>query len=218
MKLRMICISMFFLIFTTVLFSQTGFEGRVKIQVNDEGDSQVMEYLAKNDKFRMESPEGEGTIIFDMKAGKMLILMSEDKMYMEMPLEIPKDVESKIDDEAGSFTRTGETKEILGYNCEKFLFDDEGKKGEAWMTLELGGFMLFDDPSKMQDSGQSWRTEIMQAGYFPVMVNEMDDNGAVQSSFKVLEIEPKTLDAGLFSAPEGFQKFEMPNMNMDNYK
>jgi len=218
MKLRKICTSMFFLVFTTVLFSQTGFEGRVKIQVNDESDSQVMEYFAKNDKFRMESPEGDGTIIFDLKAGKMLILMSEDKMYMEMPLEIPKDVKSKIDDAAGSFRRTGETKEILGYTCEKFLFDDEGKKGEAWMTKELGGFMLFDDPSKMQGSGQSWKTEIMQAGYFPVMVNEMDDTGAVQSSFKMLEIEPKTLDADLFTAPEGFQKFEMPNMNMDSYK
>jgi len=216
MCLRKIFITVYFLLFTQIIFSQSGFEGRVKFQFNEDGDLQVMEYFVKNDKFRMESPEGDGTVIFDTKAGKMLILMSEEKMYMEMPVNMSKDVYTSIDDAKGSFTKTGETKEILGYKCEKFLFEDENQKGEVWMTKELGGFLLFDDPNKMQDAGQSWRTEIMQAGYFPITVNEIDDTGAVQSSFKVIEIEPKTLDAGLFSAPQGFQKFEMPNMNMDS--
>jgi hypothetical protein len=209
---------LFLLILTSLLFSQQSFEGKVVFQVEDGNDQQVLNYFVKGKKFRMEMPGGEGAMVYDVQAGKMLVLMSEQKMYMEMPVDLPKETLNEIEEAEGSFKRTGETKEILGYTCEKFLFDSGENRGEAWMTKELGGFMLFDDPQNMKGSGNNWKSEILAAGYFPLLVHELDNSGKIQNTFKVLEIEPGTLDAGLFSPPAGFQRFEMPNLNLDNYK
>ncbi|HEY7751572.1 MAG TPA: DUF4412 domain-containing protein [Ignavibacteriaceae bacterium] len=205
-------------LFTSLSFSQTPFEGKVVYQFEEDGDSQTMTYLVKDQKFRIETPEAEGTLIYDMKAGKMLMLMDGEKMYMEMPMDVSKEVEEKVEKSVESFTKTGETKEILGHTCEKFLFNSDDFKGEAWMTKELGGLMLLDNPQKMQSSTDAWRQDILEQGYLPIVLNEINDDGEVINSFKITEIEPKTLDAKLFAPPADYQKFEMPNMNIDSFK
>ncbi len=36
-----------------------------------------------------------------------------------------------------TFTETGETKTIEGYNCNKVIMESEGNKGELWVTTDL---------------------------------------------------------------------------------
>jgi len=190
-------------------FAQKAFEGKVIFNVEANGEKQDMQCYAKDKKFRMEVPDQGAYIIFDSKASKMYIVMDDQKMYMESAID-----QSNTDASEGSISKTGETKKILGYDCEKFLFDQDGSKGESWMTKELGAFMFV---TESQQEMADWQKEILNEGYFPLQVTEYDNNGNVESTFNVTEVTPKELSSDMFSVPASYQKLDMTNMgNMKN--
>lgn len=194
---------------TGIISAQNDFEGKVLIEVNYEGENQTIIYQVKDLRFRMETPDAEGAMVFDSHANKMYIIMEEQKAYMEnfmLPLN---------DNSTGSYTKTGETKNILGYNCEKFLFTQDDQTGEAWMTKDLGGFILFGNKGTGIDS---WKREVLEAGYFPVHVTEFDEKGNVKGTFEVKEITPQPLSNDLFMPPASYKKFDMPGMNFDLFE
>ena len=124
----------------SVSLSQSQFEGKVKFQVTDEsGKSTMLDYFVKDKKFRMEGPESQGAFIFDAASNKMMILMDAQKMYMEIPFDLNKEMSKSKEEAKGDFKATGETKDILGYKCEKFIYTDKDTKNEMWLTKELGG-------------------------------------------------------------------------------
>ncbi len=219
--LRKIISNLFVLIFfisfaQTISYSQSKFEGKVNFQVTDEsGKSTALNYFVKDKKFRMEGPENQGAFIFDASTNKMMILMDAQKMYMEIPFDLNEEMSKSKEDAKGDFVPTGETKDILGYKCEKFTYTDDESKNEMWLTKELGGFMFFNDPKQMKGSENDWQTKLLSEGYFPMQVTELSSGGAVKSKFEVKSLEPKKLDNSLFSIPSGYQKFSMPNMNYD---
>lgn len=202
--------------------AQDKFEGKVVFEAYDSGQSQKINYLVKDKKFKIESPEtgqmGNGSMIYDAEKNVMYIIMNEQKMYMEMPVDISEEMTNKETDKMEYFTKTGETKDISGYTCEKFIFKDENGEGAAWMTKELGSFMMFGDPEKMENAS-GWQKEIMGAGYFPMLVESMNSAGEFVPVFKVLELVPMNLDKDMFEIPAGFTKFDMQGMqNMHNNK
>jgi len=52
----------------------------------------------------------------------------------------------------------------------------------------------------------------MSEGYFPMLVKEENSSGELETIFKVIDLELMNLDDKMFSAPPGFTKFDMPNM------
>ena len=189
----------FFLLISTA-YSQESFEGKVVFDVEENGKKQEMDYYAKDKKFRMEMPEKGGSIIFDSNKLNMYILMDKEKMYMEtqmMPLSMTG---------AGSVSKTGETKNILGYECEKFVFEQEDLNGEAWMTDELGAFMFF---MESQQSMPSWQSEILDAGYFPLQVTQRSKREDNQSVYNVIEVTPMELSEDLFEVPPSYEKLDL---------
>jgi hypothetical protein len=185
-------------------FAQKAFEGKVVFNVEADGQNQVMDYYAKDKMFRMEVPDQGGYILFDSKVSKMYIVMEEQKMYMETAIDA-----SNSNAGAGSITKTGETKKILGYDCEKFLFEQDGSKGESWMTKELGAFMFF---TESQQGMADWQKEILNEGYFPLLVTEYDKSGNAVSTYNVTEVTPKELSSDMFVVPASYQKLDMGNM------
>lgn len=149
----------------------------------------------------MEMPEKGGSILFDSHVFKMYLIVHDEKMYMETPM-MPMSAGSA----GGSISKTGETKNILGYNCEKFLFHQDGKKGEAWMTDELGAFMFF---MNSQQEMPDWQGEVLDAGYFPLHVTEYDEDGNVESIFNVKEVTPMKLSLDLFEVPASYKKIDL---------
>jgi hypothetical protein len=204
MKLSFITLSLILLFSAGNSFSQNAFQGKVVFNVEAEGQKQVMDYYAKDKKFRMEVPDQGGYILFDSQTMKMYIVMDEQKMYMENPIDA-----SNSNGSASSITKTGETKKILGYECEKFLFEQNGSKGESWMTKELGAFMFF---SQSQQGMADWQKEILNEGYFPLQVTEYNSNGKVGSAYNVLEVTPQELSSDMFAVPSSYQKLDMGNM------
>jgi len=203
------------------MYGQDRFEGKVTFKTDDDGKEQLINYLMKGSKFRIEQSEGEGAgggaMIFDSETQMMTVLMNEQKMYMEMPINESK-YTSKLDSEKPEyFAKTVEEKEILGHICDKFEFEDKDKKGVAWMTKDLGPFMFMQNPKDMKNSQPSWQQEIMGEGYFPMLVKAEDSSGDLKTVFEVTELQPMKLDDDMFSVPPGFSKFTMPNMpNMPN--
>ncbi|NNG26928.1 MAG: DUF4412 domain-containing protein [Ignavibacteriaceae bacterium] len=199
---------------SNILFAQNQFEGKVKFRAYDEGESGSMNYFVKGDKFRIDAPEGgmgQGYMIYDASTNIMTIVMVEQQMYMEMPVDAAGNMTDQDDDNV-YFNNTGETQEINGYLCEKFEFVDEDGAGVAWMTQELGPFMFLGDPEGMGDSQSNWQQEIMAEGYFPMLVEQENSSGELQPVFEIEEILAMALGDDIFSIPAGFQKFDMPNM------
>lgn len=187
-----------------ITFAQSSFEGRVIFEVKEDGESQVMDYFAKDKRFLMKMPEKGGSILFDSKKFKMYVIMDKEKMYMEtmmMPMSTGAG--------GGSITKTGETKTILGYDCEKFLFTQKDMKGEAWMTKELGAFMFF---MKSQEEMPGWQTEVLDAGYFPLHVIQHDTRRNVTGVYEVKEVTPMKLSDDLFELPSSYKKFDLMNL------
>ena len=206
MKLAFTLLSLILIFSAGNIFSQNAFQGKVVFSVEADGEEQVMDYLAKDNKFRMEVPDEGGYILFDTKTSKMYIVMDEQEMYMETDLQgMGNDSEGST----GSFTKTGETKKILGYDCEKFEFVDEDSKGESWMTKELGSFMFF---TQNQHGVADWQNEVLKEGYFPLQVIEYDEDGEVASNYTVVEVTPKELSSDMFTLPSSYQKLDMGNL------
>jgi len=186
-----------------ISFAQQSFEGKVIFEMQEEGNKQVMDYYAKEKKFRMDMPEKGGSIIFDSQKFKMYVIMDEQKMYMEnsmMPMTAGA---------AGSISKTGETKKILGYDCEKFLFTQKDMKGEAWMTKELGAFMFF---MESQQDMPDWQSEVLDAGYFPLHVTQHNERKNVTSVYDVKEVTPMDLSDDLFVVPSSYKKMDLMNL------
>lgn len=203
MKLQYLFLLLILILSAGNISSQTAFQGKVVFNLETDGDNQVMDYYAKDKKFRMEVPDQGGYILFDSQTMNMYIVMDEQKMYMESSLN------SSSAGSAGSITKTGETKIILGYDCEKFLFVQDGSKGESWMTKELGSFMFFN---QAQQGIADWQNEVLNEGYFPLQVTEYDEDGEIESSYTVVEVAPKELSSDMFVVPATYQKLDMGNM------
>jgi hypothetical protein len=203
MKKLNIVLALIIFLLAGITFAQEAFEGKVIFEVQEEGNKQVMDYYAKDKKFRMDMPEKGGSVIFDSQKFKMYVIMDEQKMYMENSM-MPTSAGA-----GGSISKTGETKNILGYDCEKFLFTQKDMKGEAWMTKELGAFMFF---MESQQDMPDWQSEVLDAGYFPLHVTQHDERRNVTSVYDVKEVTPMELSDDLFVVPSSYQKMDLMNL------
>ncbi len=207
--------SVFFLLFAAFLvfpgktYSQDQFEGKVTFNIFDNGESHTMQYYVKGSKLRFDANEQghQGQIIMDPAAKQFMIIMPQQKMYMVMPIPDMKDnnTGSESTGDKSDFVKTGETKDILGYTAEKWTYKNGEDQGEAWMTKDIGGFQLFDNP--MQQDQPQWQKDLQAEGYFPLLVYENGDK-----VFEVTNIDKKSLEASMFEPPAGFQKMDMPAM------
>lgn len=186
------------------------FEGKISMKVFSD-ESMDMDYLVKGDNIRIEIKENDGgyqgSFIYNGSDNKMLIIMPEQKMYMEIPLGDMYDSDDyEGTEEDVDINVTGETKMINGYNCEKWIIKNEDEEVEVWMAKGLGGFFMFQNP--MDHSPKSaWQSKLKAGNYFPMQVVE---NKKVV--MEVTSVDKKALKDDLFTVPKDFQKFEMPGM------
>jgi hypothetical protein len=130
--------------------------------IKDEGD--VVTYISPGEKnFAYEFVSGapddrrepeKGTFIMDYENGATIILSNEDgkrtgvvygiKFSEGDPTEEGEWDEEDFEDESDvdyikqNLRKTGRTKNILGYKCEEYVFDEEDEKGSFWITGKTG--------------------------------------------------------------------------------
>ena len=155
-------------------------------------------------------------ILHHLKDRKTYIVMPDQKMYMELDANsYIGQSDSKSEEQAPEIKRTGEFKEINGYKCEKWIIKEEKETIVAWMTDQLGGFYLMNDPMT-SSSKNSWLQELA-GNYMPMRVENLGNNEN-KVSLEVVSVNKMKLSPDLFDVPKDFQKFQMPNMKVDTQK
>lgn len=137
-----------------------------------------------------------------------------------------QDEASDVAEEADDLNikRTGETKSIHGYNCEKFILrdnDNENAHTEIWMTKDINvewGMLAEPWTGSADEIVSSFPTDLVfNKKYFPVLV-ENYENEKLESKLEAIHIDEKSLNSGVVSVPTGistmsFQEYLFNKMN-----
>ena len=186
-----------------VSLSQAGsFEGEVDYTVTmNGGDKGPMNYMIKGSQTRVDmTMKGHHMIdIMDFNTKKIIMLMPEQKMYMTS--DIPASSKAKAEDV--KFTKTGNTKTILGHSTEEWKITSKQGVSSLWAASGMGFFAMSQGPHG-QGPDTSWVVEAKAKGLFPL---EMDNTGNKGGSMTMVatKIDEKTLDSSLFEIPSGYK-------------
>lgn len=147
----------------------------------------------------------------------MIMLMDNkgNKTAMKQKVKDPVEMINKNSKEEAKVTKTGETKTIEGYKCEKWIVETSEAKSEMWVTNELGITMV-DMLGFM-----SGRNAAAYAKNFPKGIEKMEGisletnvtqtkNGE-KSKIVIHDIKKQKVDDAIFST-EGYQMMDMPEM------
>jgi hypothetical protein len=172
---------------------------------------------------RTEQREGQITIMnFDTKI--MYIINPEAKTYQQINMaEMGKPPEMKgekgqmqqqmMKNMMGNIqvTPTQETKQIAGYNCQKYLVSGMMMNSDYWLSKDVKGYDeikeigkkiagIFDENPMMKQMNIAGM--MSQLDGFPVQMVMNIMKGTSTTTLK--KIEKKSLDKSLFSVPEGY--------------
>jgi hypothetical protein len=216
--------------------------GNIEAEKPGEPITELTKFFLKGDKYRVESADQSGmggSFILNLPKKNMIIIMEKEKKYAEVPFSFFKDMmkqmksmglkepEDKKEEkkESGTIKVTGEKKTILGYACEKWIFTDNEKMSEAWLTLkftnlfgafiELGEEFMGGGAKQSKGMDEKLMKAMADKGAFPLAVTEKDKDGKIIEQWEVTKLEKKTLSNDLFDAPKGYEKFDMMQMFQD---
>jgi len=187
---------------------------------NTEGEVVYTTYMTDdNSGFAMEfmQPErGNSTMIFDYKNEKMIILSQEDGQktgivmdysgFYSDSLEEETLTEEEIDEAAATdFTvynenlkKTGRSKNIAGYKCDEYTYNDEEDDITLWMTDEL--------PAELWANMFSANTiTASSVGYYGGFVMEMDQKDKVSGERTYLIVKEVNKNQSKTIPTSGYQ-------------
>lgn len=192
--------------------SAKSFEGIVHYKLTSRGHDMTNTYAIKGDQLRMEMSTGKNEMIglYSASTGEVAMLMPAQNMYMTFG-GMDKMVE-KATETDGTLEKTGRSETIAGYSCDEYIVKDDKQTYEIWCTKGLGRYVSFSDVQRSRGKNPVWVTLLLEKELFPLRTIVKDRRGKVRSSMEATLVEPKQLDASLFEIPEGYKKFEMPNL------
>jgi hypothetical protein len=196
------------------LSAQASFEGVITMHLNAQGMDQDIAYASKGDNVRLDMSMGGGMqvfMIYNASKKMMDVILPAQMMYMERAMDnvaVPGTAGGK----APEITWTGKKETIAGYECEHVTMTDaSGTPSDACVAKGLGAFVSMAGGGGMMGGGRrgggqgsGWQNQL-PAGAFPLKVTT---GGNVV--MEVTNIEKKSLDAALFTVPDGYQKMTMP--------
>lgn len=193
--------------------AQGTFEGVVTFQVSaGQSGAQTMQYSVKGNKVRMDISAGGMNMftLYDGSTRTIDMVVPMRQMYMERSAD---DMPAAADSAAANakISWTGKKETIAGYECEHAtITDDQGQATDVCLAKGLGSFVSMGGGmggrggrGRGMTMGSGWEGHIGQM--FPLKV--MRGN---QVEMEATSIEKKTLDASLFTIPDGFNKMSMP--------
>lgn len=201
------------------LVSAKTFEGTVSMTMSDgrNGTHQIT-YSIKGSKIRTQMMGGAAqntAAILDLDQQQVIVLMPAQSMYMVMPMKQTMDQVSSANVSADTtLENTGINKEILGYECTKYLAKSSDGVTEIWATDQLGAFMglgSMQNPMARGKAKAAWEKALDGKNFFPLLVITPGKNGD-SFTLKTTAIEPQSLAPSLFEAPADYRKFDMGAM------
>lgn len=194
------------------------FEGTIYFEVSDltkQGMGE-MPYMVKDNKARMEFGQGQqkAAMLFLPDESKMVIIMDAMKGYISMDTDQASD--DTEDFTEAEVTKTGETKNIAGRDCDVWKIESEDNTTmEACMAMGMGSFMLPESPMAEENNTPQWAKELMAQGAMPLEVIELK-NGNRSVQMRATRIEEESLSNDLFEIPEGYNDMSGMMQQMQN--
>jgi hypothetical protein len=199
-----------FMTLIAVPLAAQSFEGTVSMNITgDDGVVNPISYMIKGGKMRFDPGNGQMTVIIDPVSKRMMVIMNAQKMYMERDFgDAVAAVQQKVAGKNPSVVRTGKMETVAGYKCEHVMVtDDDGASVDSCISAELGGFRMPAASNPMAPHKEAGWIAQLGSTSFPLKVQK-----GGKKIMEVTSIEKKSLDPALFTAPEGFQSFQMPVM------
>ncbi len=216
--IRLVCASA---LLAPAVFAAAAFEGKVNFNIISGRDkAQAMNYSIKGDKLRIEMPGQKemGGMIVDLTKKETTMIMTEQKMYMTMPIPEAAMQQAQQKNDDVKLEKTNEHEKILGHPATKYIATDaKGVMTDLWLAEGLGTFMAMSGENPMArrrsaPSDKGWERVLAGKELFPLRVVSKDKAGKETYRMEVTAIEKTTLPDSVFAPPEGFQKFDMGAM------
>jgi hypothetical protein len=134
--------------------------------------------------------------IMDNKNNAMIVLMEKQKMAQVISMKKMKDVATaeneteQIETELPEIKKTGNTKKIMGYQCEEFVSENKTSKYSFWVTRELALFqknMFFNMSKSLGGNTFDYIPEDAQG--LMMEMNYEDFEQQEKGSMKVVDIQ-----------------------------
>ncbi len=206
----------FFIAGTQSINAQEVFKGSVTYELSTDDGDIPLTLITNGDKVKASVTMAMGTMdmITDRNAKEQLMIMHSQKMYMQLTTQRLEKMKNMMSSMAKGFqapiisepVRTGETKKILNYICEKMIDKSDGNTTEIWVTDKIGylafmGSPIIPMPSLMNSDA---------ATYFPLEVHSMNQEGDTIMKLTAQEISlEKPLETD-FLVPGGYAPFSFP--------
>ena len=187
------------------------FEGRLVMEVREQGMSDRLTAHVKGHRMRMEpSMQNLGEVVIDAKKKEILVLMTQERMYMKFPMPDAAGASAESAEEEGRIRATGDKRTILGHEAERHVLSEGDREFELWLTSELGPLSALHLPGDERRRASPTGRALQRTGLFPLLIRETGVPEGQAMRLEVIEVEKKELDDSLFEAPEGFTQLSMP--------
>ena len=214
---KTILIAICTLLFIPRIHAQTIYSGKVSynITINDVANDVDVTTNGAEILLHMKLQNGrEVDIKSDRYGKKQVMILHNQKSFINLTVStvekltsmmkrVGKIVEAPIISET---RKTGESKKINGYICEKLIQEDGSGTVEIWATNTLGslafsGVPFIPLPTLMNSDA---------ASYFPLEIMSKNTDGSEVFIMKTNDIKPGAIDESVFAIPTGYELSELP--------
>ena len=201
------------------LMAAGSFEGEVDMKMThgNSTDGKIIQYLVKGNKIRFQpdSKDGKntGAAIFDSQNSQFIMIMDKRKMYMVNQLHPEKFKYGK--DHHFKMTKTGNSKDILGYDSQEWDYSSDNDNGKIWFASGIGnwwGTQMAAQADKLPSEQRGMVSMVLSKKLFPMKWESTDKSGNVKNGAEAVKVEKKSMDSSLFEVPAGYKKFDMGNL------
>jgi hypothetical protein len=150
----------------------------------------------------------ESVAIFDFEKKQMITLVDASGMKMAMvmkmdPAAYQSDEETTSTEDTPEYTKTGRSKEILGYTCDEYLMEDEEQSTQLWMSREVvvDLFQAFSAYAMQNEKQSAPSPQTEMSGTMMEMTSTSKKHSKEKTTWKVTKIE-KDVDTSI--STEGY--------------
>lgn len=196
--------------------AQEVFKGSVTYELSTDDADIPLKLTTNGDKVKASITMAMGSMemITDKNAKEQTMVMHSQKMYMQLTTSRLEKMKSMMSSMGKGFqapiitepVRTGETKKILNYTCEKMVDKSDGNTTEIWVTDKIGylafiGSPVIPMPSLLNSDA---------ATFFPLEIRSIDAEGETIMKLTAKEISTEKPNDAEFAVPADYLPFSFP--------
>lgn len=197
--------------------SNPSFEGVIFFSMEMLFDTMYYTYYIKDNMVRMDEfnrcktcKTPNNYLIFDLHNKTIAAINPQRKMYLYLPVNEYKN--NSNDFENFKILKTNNSKKILGYTCYQWRVRNKKENTEIAYWVAKGDFNFFVDFLKLWNRSEKHAQYFLRIpesfGYFPLLSEERTTLREQKMTLRVISIENKILDKGLFQIPKDYKNYE----------